>query len=125
MVMILVNLLRILGIAQLILGLLFWTGRAYNLLQVHMTIGVALVITLVTLALLAARAGVSPGMVILAILWAALVPLLGFNQARILPGDLHIVVQVAHLLVGLVAIGLGEGLADRIGRVEGDKGIVG
>lgn len=118
MVPFLVNLLRLLGIAQIVLGIMFWTGRAYGLLPVHMTLGSILVITLWLLALLAARAGVSAGMVILAILWGAFVPLLGFNQARLLPGDLHWVVQVAHLLVGLAAIGLGEGLAERISHTR-------
>jgi hypothetical protein len=33
------------------------------------------------------------------------------TQAAILPGDLHWIVRLAHLLVGLVAMGLGERLA--------------
>jgi hypothetical protein len=36
------------------------------------------------------------------------------NQARLLPGDFHWIIQVLHLLVGLAAIGLGEDLAGRI-----------
>ena len=32
-------------------------------------------------------------------------------QAQLLVGDAHVVVQVVHLLVGIVAIGLGEALA--------------
>jgi len=34
----------------------------------------------------------------------------------ILPGDGHVVVEVAHLLVGVVAIGIAEALAARIRR---------
>ena len=33
------------------------------------------------------------------------------NQRRFLPGSFHWVVEVGHLLVGMVAIGLGERLA--------------
>jgi hypothetical protein len=39
------------------------------------------------------------------------VPVFGMTQARILPGDLHWIVQAAHLVVGLVAMGLAERLA--------------
>jgi hypothetical protein len=43
--------------------------------------------------------------------------LFGLNQATILPGDMHVVVEVAHLLVGIVAIGIGEALGARIRSV--------
>ena len=33
-------------------------------------------------------------------------------------GDLHFLVRIAHLLVGVVAIGLGEALALRITRTQ-------
>ena len=110
------NLLRLAGIVQIVLGLLFWTGNAIGLIQIHMTVGFVLVITLWVLALLglAAREDVPMGLVILAIIWGAIVPVLGLNQARLLPGDFHWVIKVVHLLVGLIAIGLGEEIAKRI-----------
>jgi hypothetical protein len=106
--------IRVTGLAQIVLGLLFWTGNALNLIPVHMWIGFGLVLALLTMAGLAARAGVQPGLVILTVLWSILVPVLGMTQARLLPGDAHWVVQVVHLLVGLIAIGLGERLASAI-----------
>jgi hypothetical protein len=110
------NLLRLAGIAQIVLGLLFWTGNAVGLIPVHMTIGYVLVVTLWVLALmgLAARGDVPLGLVVLALVWGAVVPVLGLNQARLLPGDLHWIIKVVHLLVGLIAIGLGEEIAKRI-----------
>ncbi len=106
--------LRIAGTIQIVLGLLFWTGNALSLIPIHMNNGYVVVISLWALALLAGIAGVSPGLVALAAVWGIIVPLLGLNQARLLPGDFHWIIQVLHLLVGLAAIGLGEDLAGRI-----------
>jgi hypothetical protein len=77
-----------------------------------MWIGFVLVIALWIMAGLAARAGVNPGLVALAVVWGLIVPALGMTQVRLLPGDLHWIIQVIHLLVGLIAIGLGERLGD-------------
>ena len=105
-------LIRVTGVIQIVLGLLFWTGNVRNLTDLHMWIGFVLVIALWIMAGLAARAGVNPGLVALAVIWGLIVPALGMTQVRLLPGDLHWVIQVVHLLVGLIAIGLGERLGD-------------
>ena len=44
---------------------------------------------------------------------------LGLTQSQLLPGDAHWVVQVLHLLVGLVAMGLAQDLAARTRRGGG------
>ena len=108
------GLVRVTGLIQIILGALFWTGYALNLVPVHMLVGSVLVLSLWTLAFLAARAGVNRGFILLAAPWGILVPVLGMTQGRILPGDAHWLIQIVHLLVGLIAIGLGERLAARI-----------
>ena len=108
------NLIRLSGLIQIVLGLLFWTGNALTLIPAHMLIGFTLVLTLWVLAILAARAGIAPGIVAFALLWGALVLALGLTQGRLLPGDNHWLIQLLHLIVGLVAIGQGEGLAIRI-----------
>ena len=107
-------LVRLLGTIMLILGTLFWTGNALSLIPVHMLLGLALVLTLWTLAILAARGGVHPGLVALAIAWGLVVPILGLSQDGLLPGPAHWVIQVLHLLVGLAAIGLAEALSVRL-----------
>ena len=109
---------RFTGLIQIVLGLLFWTGSARGMIPVHMLLGFVLVLALWALAVLAARAGVDPGIVALAVLWGLLVPVLGLTQERLLPGDGHWLIQVLHLLVGLGAIGQGEGLAARIGHAR-------
>jgi hypothetical protein len=67
-----------------------------------------------TLAALAARAGVRPPLVALAAVWGLIVPILGLTQTRLLVGSAHWLIEVLHLLVGVGAIGLAEGLAARI-----------
>ena len=110
--------IRLTGLIQIVLGVLFWTGNARALIPVHMLVGFVLVLTLWILAVLATRAGVDPGFVALALLWGVLVLVLGLTQQRLLPGDGHWVIQVLHLILGLVAIGQGEELATRIRHAE-------
>jgi hypothetical protein len=107
-------LVRLTGLIQIVLGVLFWTGNAITLIPVHMLSGFVLVLSAWTLAVLAARAGVSRGFVVLVIVWGVIVLVLGLTQTQLLPGDFHWVIQVLHLLVGLGAIGQAEGLAARI-----------
>jgi hypothetical protein len=51
---------------EILLGLAFWTNNGLSLLPVHMLIGLILVISPWVLAVLAARTGVSMGLVALA-----------------------------------------------------------
>jgi hypothetical protein len=61
--------------------------------------------------MLAIQAGARPALPAIAIAWGVLAAAFGLAQAQILPGDdVHVVIQVAHLVVGLVAIGLAEAL---------------
>ncbi len=107
-------LVRFTGVILIVLGVLFWTGNALTLVPIHMLLGLVLVLSLWTLALLAARIGAQPGIVMLAVVWGLIVVLLGITQTRLLPGDAHWVIQALHLLVGLGALGQAEGLAARI-----------
>jgi hypothetical protein len=109
---------RLAGLTAIVLGLLFWTRTALALLPIHMLAGLVLVLSLWTLAGLAARAGVQLSLVALAIVWGLIVPILGLTQTGLLPGPLHWVIQVVHLLVGLGAISLAERLAGRIKRAR-------
>ena len=107
-------LMRLCGVILIILGALFWTGNALSLIPVHMLVGLLVVILLWTQAALAWRAGAGPGLIALAAVWGLIVPALGVTQTGLLPGDLHWLIQVLHLLVGVGAIGLGENLSRRI-----------
>lgn len=105
---------RLTGMTQVAVGLLFWTNRALTLVPLHMAIGLAFVLALLVLAGLASRAGVGRGLVLLAALWGALVLALGMTQGRLLPGPAHWIVKVLHLLAGVAAMALAARLAGRI-----------
>jgi hypothetical protein len=106
--------IRVCGVIQIVLGLLFWTNNARTLVPLHMLVGSLLVLSLIALAVVAAIADVGPGFVALAIVWALVTLLLGLTQTQLLPGTAHWVIQVLHLLIGLGAIGQGENLGRRI-----------
>jgi len=103
--------IRITGLALVVLGLLLWADAASSLRSIHILLGLVLVVALAAAAVLALRAGAKPILPAIAIAWAFLTAALGMVQAQLLVGDAHVVVQVIHLLVGIVAIGLGEALA--------------
>src|SRR3954462_10281991 len=107
-------LVRLLGLVMIVLGLLFWTGNALNFIGLHMLLGMVLVLLLWALAIMAARSGVSLGLVALGIAWGLIVVALGMMQTRLLPGDAHWVIRLLHLLVGMGAIGIAERLAGSI-----------
>ncbi len=113
-VIILQMLARVSGLIQIILGVLFWTGNALGLIPVHIFFGSVLVLSLWTLAVMAARSGAHPGQVALAGVWGLILPIIGLTQARILVGPEHWIIQAIHLLLGLGAMGQAEGLARRI-----------
>jgi hypothetical protein len=108
------GLVRAAFIVQIVLGVIFWTGNALGLKNLHMLIGFILVLSLETIAVAAARRGVEVGLVILAAVWGVVTVLLGLTQESILVGSAHWVIRVLHLLVGIGAIGLSEALAGRI-----------
>jgi hypothetical protein len=107
-------LIRACAVVLVLLGILFWTGNALGLRPLHQFLGFVLVLSLWTLAVLAARAGASLGLVAGAAAWGLVVPILGLAQTSLLTGSAHWVIRVLHLLVGLAAVGLGEALAGRV-----------
>ncbi len=107
----------LIGLVMITLGLLFWSGNALSLVPVHMLLGLLLVALLWTLAIMGIRAHVAAGLVVLAIVVGFVVPILGLLQSGLLTGQLHWIIRGTHLLVGLIAIALAEGLAARIKRV--------
>lgn len=101
----------LLGITLLGLGALFWMGRALTLLNVHMALGMLLVLCLWFLVVLALRARAPLGFTLLVFGWSLLMPWFGGIQMRLLPGPYHWVIRTLHLLIGFVAVGLGHLLA--------------
>jgi uncharacterized membrane protein YuzA (DUF378 family) len=106
--------IRLCFVVLIVLGVLFWKGRADSLIPLHQFLGFVLVLALWTLAVLAARSHVPVVLVVIAILWGLLLPIFGLTQTRIVPGSFHWIVQILHLLVGLAAVAQAENLARRI-----------
>lgn len=108
---------RLSGLTLIVLGICFWLGRLLGLVPVHMLIGLVFVIALWALAGIGARAKIGSAPVIGAIAWGIVVLALGMTQRSLMPGSMHWIVQVVHLIVGLVAMGTAERLAERIKSV--------
>jgi len=101
------------GIVQMLLGILIWMGQAGGLVPVHMLIGVMFVIGLWILG----YRGVAGGQAVLGsivLVWGALVLGFGMTQAQLLPGPNHGLVQLAHVLIGLLGMGLAEMLGKKL-----------
>jgi hypothetical protein len=113
---ILQNAIRILGVVLIVLGFLFWTGHALELVRFHMSLGFALVVLLWILAGIGTRAGLQPWVLISASLWGLLVIVFGMTMGTLLPGRSHELIRVLHFLIGLGAIALSESVAARIKR---------
>src|SRR5512132_2337826 len=100
------------GALLLALGLIIWTGIGDHeqLVDVHVTIGVVLVLTLWTIAAIAARSGVRARTVAIAAAWGLLVVLFGLAQEDLLTGSWHWTIQVLHLAISMGAIWWGRRL---------------
>jgi hypothetical protein len=109
-------LVRITGVLLLILGLLFWSGDALGLIPVHMLLGLVFVLSLWLLAAVASQAGIPAGMAAGVAVLGLIVLILGLVQDSLVPGAAHWVIQVLHLLVGLVAIASAEMIGGRLRR---------
>ena len=109
--------LSLAGLLALVLGLLFWTGAALNLISMHMLLGLLSVGALLVIGIGQAFAkGGSWTLSVCALVVGALMIVIGMNQASLMVGDLHWVIRVIHLLLGLLTIGLGHMGAARYRR---------
>src|SRR3989442_13238575 len=101
--------LRISGVLLILLGLAIWTGRADAIIPVHEFLGFVLVLSLWTLAFLAARAGVQRGIVVAGFAGGPVAPRLCLARAKLLPHDWPWGLPLLHLLSCPPAAGNGEG----------------
>jgi hypothetical protein len=96
---------------QLILGIVFWTGNWAGLVPVHMIIGLLFVLALWAVAGIAIARRRNSGLAVLAFVLGLLIAWLGMTQRALLVGDLHWIVRVVHLLLGIAAMPIAERLA--------------
>ena len=110
--------LRIAVLAAIILGILFWTGNAQNLIPVHMLIGIIAVLSLWVIGLAQGFIkGGSFGLALATFVVGLALAIVGLYQQQWLLGSSHWIIQVIHLLLGLSAIGLGEMINGRTRRL--------
>jgi hypothetical protein len=109
--------LRVFGTLALLLGLLFWAGIGLTFIALHMVLGllVVLLLWIVGIGQAFSKQGSWP-LAIGALVLGALVITLGLRQSALLVGPLHWVIQVIHLLLGALAIGVGQISAGRYRR---------
>jgi hypothetical protein len=109
--------LSLAGLLALALGLLFWAGAALNLVSMHMLLGLLAVGALSVIGIgQALSASGSWTLAVCALVVGALMIVIGMNQASLMAGDLHWVIRVIHLVLGLITIGLGHMGAARYRR---------
>src|SRR5215831_7473245 len=106
--------IRLCGTGALLLGVAFWLGFARGLTQLHIGLGIGLVVSLWALAWIVWMNTKRNSLVAFAALWGGVSWLLGTAQSQILPGSLHWVVQVTHLVVGGTAIAIGNLLVSAV-----------
>jgi hypothetical protein len=101
--------LSLAGLLALILGLLFWTGTGLNWVSMHMLLGLLAVgaLWLIGIAQAFAKDG-SWILAVCALIVGAAIVVLGIIQSSLLLGDLHWIVQLVHLFLGILTIGVGH-----------------
>ena len=115
--------LALVGSALLLMvsGMVLWNGNGGRLGPVHALLGLVLALSLWTIAGIAARAGVSPGIVALAVSWSLAAIALGGAQEELLTGGHHWVIQVLHLVTAMGMVAWGQGLVLLMRRVGGRR----
>lgn len=110
--------LRVSAILALILGIIIWANDslASSLVNIHLPLGVLVTLSLIVLGIMHGTAkGGNWGIAALAIVWGLLVFALGASQ---LAAEPSLLVKILHLLIGLIAIGIGEVVAGRYKRLN-------
>ena len=106
--------LTLAGLLALISGALFWTGTALNLMALHMLLGFLAVGALWVIGVAQAFApGGSWVIAAGALIVGAVMIVLGMMQSSLLAGEFHWIIQVIHLTLGLLTIGVGHMAAAR------------
>ncbi|MEO7085443.1 MAG: hypothetical protein ABI085_14135 [Gemmatimonadaceae bacterium] len=102
---------RLAFVVQLVLGIAFWAGSLLDYVGIHQMLGSLFVVALWGIAIMAMRAGRGKGLAIGAIVLGLVIAGFGSAQAKIMVGDMHWVVRVAHLVLAAAAMPIAERLA--------------
>lgn len=111
-------LLRLAFVVNLVLGVLFWIGKAGGgLVLLHMLVGILLValVWFIGLAQAVVRGG-SLGLMVGTFLIGLALAIVGLGQNSFLNTNPHWIIQVIHVILAFAAIGAGEAAAARYRR---------
>ncbi len=115
---------RIALMATMVLGLLFWITQI-SFIGIHMLLGLTGALSLLVLGTVAVW---TRGIRLLgagSMIYALIVPTFGLTQSMILVGNLHWLIQTAHLLVGIGAMALAQVIEKRYGRLRKAASVAG
>jgi len=93
------------AVLLLALGVYIWTGGADQLITAHVVVGVLLVLSVWTIAAIAAASGVSAVVVGAAVVWSFVAVLLGLTQGGLVTGDWHWTIEALHLAIAMAMVG--------------------
>ena len=109
--------LRAIFLVNLVLGILFWTGHeASSVVLIHMLLGIIFVVLLWLVGVFTALRTGSIGLQLATFVTGLVIAIFGLAQRSILPGTNHGIIQVIHLLLALVGLGVAEMCAGRVRR---------
>lgn len=108
----------IVGVCALLLGLTRWATGNDIVRNVHMTFGIILAFSFLILSIIMVATGGMRLWGVVGIVYSLILPVFGLTQSQLLPGNLHWLIQVAHLLVGLGALTLILIMYIRYGRIK-------
>ena len=98
------------------LGMATYTHADFT--SIHMLFGLMVALSLLVLAVMAVFTPGLRRLSALGIVYALLLPIFGVTQQLILPGDLHWLIETAHLLVGFGAIAFIGTISTRLLRLR-------
>lgn len=102
-------LLTLAGTLAMVIGLLYWAGIATQLMTMHMPLGFLTVGALWVVGIAqAVDKGGSWSIAIGAVILGAIMILFGLLHASLMAGPFHWVMQIVHLLLGVLTIGMGH-----------------
>jgi hypothetical protein len=110
----LIMLVRLLGLAAIVLGVLLWTTNQKSYLDPHIAIGISVACLVFLMAVVAiTKKAILAGLTGIAL--AALLPVLGFMQLPLLFHAMGLI-QAMHIAIALSVIGIAERLYSAIQR---------
>ncbi len=107
----------IVGLGALVLGLLFWIANI-DLISLHKLFGLIVALGLLVMSLVAVSTRGMRLLGVIGVVYAFILPVFGLSQATLLVGDMHWLIETAHMLVGIGALALAGIMGTRYLRLK-------